>query len=280
MDLESGLPLAFHFTGFNVILGSHYDEYIFDYLEIDTAVPESSIFNAPTTSMECVILETDDGDDGGPTKSSGGATIRPLVSSLETPLSDIAAMLPGGGAKRASKFVKWAAKYGKAYEAFEERFHRASLYHATEKYVNSMNRKRLSYWLEANHMADWTAAEKKALRGRLHTPKGTVIDAAFQHKPTGKDLPENVDWVAAGAVTSPKDQGTCGSCWSVQHIRHARAHLPTPCYKHTNPKLSMPALLAPPSNTRTHKCMRVHTNAGRTAPQAPPRARSSLRPEN
>ena len=34
VDAASLLPLRFHFVGFNVVLGSHYDEYIFDYLKV------------------------------------------------------------------------------------------------------------------------------------------------------------------------------------------------------------------------------------------------------
>lgn len=45
----------------------------------------------------------------------------------------------------------------------------------TELYVNAMNRRRLPYWLGLNVMADWTPAEKKQLRGRLHTPAGTTV---------------------------------------------------------------------------------------------------------
>jgi hypothetical protein len=78
--------------------------------------------------------------------------------------------------------------------------------------VNAFNRQRKAFWLGLNHMADWSPAEKAKLRGRLHTPLGTRVPATVEHEASaaygarGAALPAAVDWVAAGAVTPPKDQ--------------------------------------------------------------------------
>lgn len=90
----------------------------------------------------------------------------------------------------------------------DEKAKRQALFTASERFVSAMNRRGLSFWLETNHLADWTHEERKSnLNGRLHTPKGTTVPATTTHEiKHEKDLPESIDWRELGAVTPPKDQ--------------------------------------------------------------------------
>ena len=102
--------------------------------------------------------------------------------------------------------------------------------------VLAANRQGRSYTLAVNHLADWTADERAVLLGRLSDSNsgstlksvadqsagsdsilGDVPDQICgQHTLTGKTIPASVDWRndPRGVVLPPKDQGTCGSCWT------------------------------------------------------------------
>jgi len=45
------------------------------------------------------------------------------------------------------------------------------------------------------------------------------------YKPSGKALPDRVDWREQSVVSDPKDQGGCGSCWAFSAVQSLESHL-------------------------------------------------------
>jgi len=85
------------------------------------------------------------------------------------------------------------------------------------RYINSMNRKNLSFKLKVNHLADHSPNELRRLRGRRTTVgmNGKNNNGkAFVKSVSMKDVPAEKNWRLYGAVTPVKDQAVCGSCWS------------------------------------------------------------------
>ena len=110
-------------------------------------------------------------------------------------------------------FNEWKVTHSKNYETgLEERF-RFSVFsqnYADIKFRNTLNR---TVTLGLNKFADLTNDEFVSNHLKGYNPKSYTQNIR-KSLPNMKALPNEVDWVAKGAVTPVKNQGQCGSCWS------------------------------------------------------------------
>lgn len=227
-------PIRFQFTGHNVVLGgSHFDEYVMDYHSVTAAGPQGldpTLFQAPA-GMECFDVD----QPFGPTRQSATQGVSAGESHPVThPAGEIAMLFPGEQADRLRRdtFATFSAAHGKNYSTPSEAYMRGQEYHRALRHINAHNRVRGNYWLKATHYADWTVEERAALNGARWTDEkaATFKARATAHQHDGEveaidsTPPISVDWREVPAYTGatnkmpytnpPKDQGTCGSCWS------------------------------------------------------------------
>lgn len=110
------------------------------------------------------------------------------------------------------QFAAWAHKHGKAYHDAEQCLHRFAVWKDNLAYIRHSETNR-TYSLGLTKFADLTNEEFR----RVYT--GTRIDRSRRAKRrTGfryadSEAPESVDWRKNGAVTSVKDQGSCGKMY-------------------------------------------------------------------
>ncbi|XP_065506708.1 counting factor associated protein D-like isoform X2 [Caloenas nicobarica] len=188
-------PVHYEMRGYNSLLGSHYDKYEIAYTEFDNSFPPS-IFDIPINeTKKCGDLP--------------GSAAEHRV--LANPMED----LVGRHQPWAHEvFHQYRRRLGRRYSSARELEHRQSIFVHNMRFVHSRNRAALSYTLALNHLADRTAQELAALRGRRRSGDPNNGQPFPSRLYTGLILPESLDWRMYGAVTPVKDQAVCGSCWS------------------------------------------------------------------
>lgn len=112
------------------------------------------------------------------------------------------------------EFINFIATYQRTYGTKEEYEYRLKLFTETFNDIkthNSQNSESEGFTKGVNQFSDMSDYEYKQMLG--YNSSLRQAPKIFGHLPDS-NLPSEIDWVTKGAVTSVKNQGSCGSCWA------------------------------------------------------------------
>ena len=79
-------------------------------------------------------------------------------------------------------FNSFKRQHGKRYTSDREHFERSHIYRANQHYVEAMNRRKLTYCLKLNHLADSKPNERTIMCGLKHTAESMPPPGAVELK--------------------------------------------------------------------------------------------------
>lgn len=191
-------PVRFEMKGYNIILGSHYDQYRIEYYETKEGYNDRTAFAVPSICSDRESLTKEE---------LAGRMYYDRYGTLINAL-----MAPKKG------FSEFAAKYGKNYATKEEAEYRFRVYQDNLRTIASINADPARTWTAApNQFADMTKEEIKDLLlsklGARNAEPPYILSS--DREGAKKALPNGIDWRVHGGVSGRvKDQCACGSCWS------------------------------------------------------------------
>merc|ERR1719414_1166866 len=114
-------------------------------------------------------------------------------------------------------FNNFKTKYGKVYNGVNEDAVRFGIFKANADVIYATNARNLTFALGVNEFTDLTQEEFAAsYTGLKPASLWSGLPRLSTHEYNGAPLASSVDWTTQGVVTSVKNQGQCGSCWSFQ----------------------------------------------------------------